>query len=138
DPGADAIRWLFVAQLRPPSTWRRPMQRVLHQAQVFREAAARSNGQLVFVQTAGDLSRYLERRAGNSGMVAGVLAVEGVHDAEMSDVEALFAAGIRIAAPVHLADNDLGGSAHGRVRDGLTAKGRALIRRMDTVGITID
>ncbi len=50
----------------------------------------------------------------------------------------VFDAGVRMMAPTHLTDNDMGGSAHGTTRGGLTDKGKELIRRMESKHMILD
>ena len=41
-------------------------------------------------------------------------------------------------APTHFFDNDIGGSAHGVEKGGLTEKGREMVRRMEARKMTVD
>jgi microsomal dipeptidase-like Zn-dependent dipeptidase len=79
------------------------------------------------IRTAEDLGRHLERRA----ITAGILRIEGAIASAVANVDRLFDAGYRMMAPTHFFDNDLGGSAHGVEKGGLTDKGRDMIRRME-------
>jgi len=45
---------------------------------------------------------------------------------------------VRMLGPTHFFDNELGGSAHGISRDGLSDFGHDVIRRMDELGMIID
>jgi microsomal dipeptidase-like Zn-dependent dipeptidase len=53
-------------------------------------------------------------------------------------VDTLFDAGFRMIAPTHFFDTDWAGSAHGVTKGGLTAKGRALVRRLEERRILLD
>jgi len=50
----------------------------------------------------------------------------------------LFDAGIRMMAPTHFFDNDIGGSAPGVEKGGLTDKGREMIKRMEAKRMIVD
>ncbi len=142
---SDEITPLVIAERWPLRTWRSLTERALFQSRKLHNAAARSGGRLVIIKTAGDLARYLERRAGLQGVngnavVAGVLGVEGAHalDGEVGNVDVLFEAGFRMMAPTHFFDNEWGGSAHGARKGGLTDAGREMVRRMEARGMLVD
>src|SRR5262249_37827695 len=98
------------------------------------------NGRLTLIQSATDLNAYLERRKSVTNMTAGFLGVEGAHalDGNLDNLDALFNAGIRMMAPTHFFDNDIGGSAHGVRKGGLTDKGKEMIRRMEARHMIVD
>lgn len=136
----DMITALAIAQRWSPDTWRSLRARALYQARKLRETVARSEGKLTLIESANDLSIYLERRAREPNITAGLLAVEGAHvlENDETNVDVLFDAGVRMIAPVHFFDNEIGGSAHGSEKGGLTALGVRMIRRMEAKGITLD
>ncbi|MEE9270480.1 MAG: dipeptidase [Candidatus Krumholzibacteria bacterium] len=136
----DVITLLVAAQRGPRSTWFSLSERALHQAREFHEAADRSAGRLVFVETSDDLRRYLIRREQDRQVVAGILTIEGLHalDGELDNIDALYEAGFRVMGPTHFFDNELGGSAHGVAKGGLTEFGRRAIERMEKFGIILD
>jgi microsomal dipeptidase-like Zn-dependent dipeptidase len=72
--------------------------------------------------------------------VAGLLGIEGAHalDGDLANLDALFDAGFRMMAPTHFFDTDIGGSAHGVRKGGLTEMGREMIRRMEAKGMILD
>jgi membrane dipeptidase len=53
-------------------------------------------------------------------------------------VDVVFDAGVRMISPSHFFDTAFGGSAHGMVQGGLTAKGREMVRRMEERGMVLD
>jgi microsomal dipeptidase-like Zn-dependent dipeptidase len=61
-------------------------------------------------------------------------ALEG----DLANLARFFDAGIRMMSPSHFFDTDIGGSAHGVVKDGLTDLGRRLIGRMEAKGMLVD
>jgi microsomal dipeptidase-like Zn-dependent dipeptidase len=140
DPATDSITMLAIAQRWPMSAWRGLTARALHQIGRLREAATRSGDALSVVTSARDLTRFIERRTKRPAMLAGFLGVEGAHalDGNLENFDRLFDAGVRMMSPIHLADNEFGGSAHGRTRGGLTDLGRALIGRMESARMIVD
>jgi microsomal dipeptidase-like Zn-dependent dipeptidase len=140
DPDTDSITLLSIAQRRPVIAWRSLTARALHQASRLRDAAERSGGALVIIKTAQDLTRYLPRRTSGSKLTAGFLGVEGAQalDGNLDNLDDLFDAGVRMMAPTHLSDNDIGGSAHGIEKGGLTDRGKELVRRMESTRMIVD
>jgi len=128
-----ALRW-------PTATWTSLKARALHQAERLRDYAALSDNQFVVIRSKGDLRRFVERRASEPQIVAGLLALEGaqVLEGDLSNVAAMFDAGYRMMSFAHFFDSELGGSAHGEEKGGLTDLGRAVIGRMETQGMIID
>jgi microsomal dipeptidase-like Zn-dependent dipeptidase len=140
DDRTDPLFYLLLAQRWPPRTWGSLKERALYQAGRLDDAATRSAGRLVVLRSAADLAAYLERRRRERGITAGFLGIEGAHalDGDPGNVEVLFDAGFRMMSPTHFFDNDIGGSAHGVGKGGLTAKGRDVIRRMEARGMLVD
>lgn len=136
----DDVTLLGLVQLWPPRAWASRAERALLQARRLHGAAARSGGRLVLVESARGLSEYLERRRRDAGLTAGLLAVEGAQalDGDLASLDAFWDAGFRMMSLTHLTDNDLGGSAHGARKGGLTPKGRELVRRMEEKGMILD
>ncbi len=141
NPGdSDMFTLLTVLQRWPAATWTSLKERALYQAHKLREAAARSQGTLVLIESASDLDAYLARRRQERKIVGGVLAIEGLHalEGELSHLDSLYEAGYRIMGPTHFFDNEVGGSAHGMEKGGLTEFGRRVVRRMEELRITLD
>jgi microsomal dipeptidase-like Zn-dependent dipeptidase len=140
DDSTDNITLLSIAQRWPVAAWSSLMQRALYQTRRLREMAERSGGRFTVIKTASELASYLERRRSETDITAGFLGVEGAHalDGDLSNIDALFDAGIRMMAPTHFFDNDLAGSAHGASKGGLTEKGREMIRRMEEKRMIVD
>lgn len=136
----DYITLLAIAQRWPVATWGSLLERALYQARKLHEFAARSRGKLVIIKTASDLARYIARRQHESGITAGLLGVEGAHALEgnLRNIDVLFDAGIRMIAPTHFFDNEIGGSAHGIAKGGLTETGREMIKRMHARRMVVD
>jgi microsomal dipeptidase-like Zn-dependent dipeptidase len=124
----------------PAATWSSLTERALYQASRLRGFAARANGKFTIVRSAADLRAYLERRRTDPQITAGFLGVEGAHalDGDLANIDRLYDAGIRMMAPTHFFDNDIGGSSAGADKIGLTAKGREMIRRMEARHMLVD
>lgn len=136
----DNVTLLSIAQLQPARTWFSLKERALYQCAKLDDAARRSGGKLTVVKTAADLSAFIKRRAQQTEIVAAVLGLEGAHalEGDLKNLDELFDGGVRMIAPTHFFDNDIGGSAHGIKKSGLTELGREMIRRMERRGITLD
>lgn len=128
-----ALRW-------PIETWTSLKARALHQASRLNDFAQRSDNAFVIVRGKGDLRRFLERRRNEPRIVAGVLALEGaqVLEGDAANVDAMFDAGYRMISFAHFFDTELGGSAHGIAKGGLTDIGRDVVARMEAKGMIID
>lgn len=136
----DNITLLAFAQRWPLSAWTNLTERAIYQARRLHEAAGASNSQLVLLKTKDDVERYLARRQTARGIVAGFLGIEGAHalSGEVNNLDRLFDAGFRMIGVAHFFDNEMGGSAHGVTKGGLTDKGRELIKRMERRGVFVD
>lgn len=135
----DNIFWLAMAQRQPLENLSSLTKRALWQAAKLHEYAEKSNGKLVIIKTKSDLRAFVERRR-TEKITGGWLGIEGAHalDGKLENVDVLFDAGFRMMSPSHFFDNDIGGSAHGAEKYGLTEKGREMIRRMEAKGMLID
>jgi microsomal dipeptidase-like Zn-dependent dipeptidase len=140
DDTSDLITLLAVAQRWPISTWSSLTQRALYQANKLHRFAARSDGRLVLIKTKTDLDDYLSRRQKEPAITAGFLGIEGAQalDGDLANIDVLFEAGFRMMAPTHFFDTELGGSAHGVNKGGLTNMGREMVQRMETLGMMVD
>jgi microsomal dipeptidase-like Zn-dependent dipeptidase len=136
----DNITLLAVAQRWPMKSWNSLVERALYQAYKLDDAAQRSGGRLTLIRTAADLDAYLQRRTREPQITAGFLGVEGAHalDNRLDNIDRLFDAGIRMMAPTHFFDNEIGGSAHGVEQGGLSDTGREMIRRMEAKKMLLD
>jgi membrane dipeptidase len=136
----DNITLLAMAERWPFAAWGSLKERALYQARKLGETARRSGGKFTLIKTAEDLSAYLDRRAKEPEITAGFLGVEGAHalDGDLDNIDALFDAGVRMMAPTHFFDNDMGGSAHGVEKGGLTDKGREMVKRMEAKRMIVD
>ncbi len=138
-PDTDNIFWLALAQRQPVENLFSLTKRALYQAKKLHEYAALSNGKLVVIENKRDLRVFAERRKGEQ-IVGGWLGIEGAHalDGKLENVDVLFDAGFRMMSPSHFFDNDVGGSAHGTEKGGLTELGRQVIKRMESKNMLVD
>ncbi len=135
----DNIFWLSLAQFQPFENLSSLTKRALTQSKKLHEYAAKSDGKLVVIRSKTDLRKFIERRK-TEKIVGGWLGIEGAHalDGKLENVDILFDAGFRMMSPSHFFDNDIGGSAHGVEKYGLTEKGKEMIRRMEQKGMIVD
>jgi membrane dipeptidase len=136
----DEISLLAVAQRWTPSAWTSLKARALYQAEKLSEVAEDSDGKLVFIRTRPELERFLAEREKDKGKAGAILSLEGTHALEgsLDAVDELYAAGFRMLGLAHFFDNEVSGSAHGAKKEGLTELGRAVVKRMEERGMTID
>jgi membrane dipeptidase len=136
----DNITLLAFAERWPVSSWGNLTQRALYQARRLREAVERSNGKLVIIKSKGDMTDFLERRKRGQRIVAGLLGIEGAQalSGEVNNLDRLYDAGFRMIGIAHFFDNEMGGSAHGILKGGLTEKGSELVKRMEAKGVFVD
>jgi membrane dipeptidase len=137
---SDMLTLLFIAQRWPPRTWTSLLERALYQCQRLHDSASRSGGVFRVIRTRSELSRYEQERRANPRLSAGFIGVEGaqVLEGKLENVQRLFDAGVRMMAPSHFFDTEVGGSAHGEKKIGLTPFGREVIREMERLGILVD
>ena len=136
----DSITMLVMAQRWPRRTWGSLLERALYQSEKLHTAAAGSAGQMRIVRTQADLQDVFKIQTPTSGLLAAVLALEGLHPLEgkLENVDRLFDAGFRIAGLTHFFDNEVGGSAHGLDKGGLTLFGRQVVVRLEDRNMLID
>lgn len=137
---SDNITLLAMAQRWPRATWSSLLQRALYQAQKLGEASANSQGRLVMIETRDDLASFIQAWQQDPQRLAAILATEGLQpiEGQLENVDRLYAAGFRIAGLVHFFDNEVGGSAHGLEKGGLTALGRQVVKRLEEKAMLID
>lgn len=136
----DNITLLQIVQGNAVGTWFSLKDRALRQADKLQDMADQSEGTFTVIHSREDLQEYIVRRNENTSLTSGILGVEGAHmlEQDTANLREAFNAGIRILAPVHFFDNELGGSAHGVDKGGLTAFGREVIQISESLGIIID
>jgi membrane dipeptidase len=136
---ADAMTALAIAQRWPLRTWFDPFARARYQAEKLSQSVAGSHGGLTLVTTRAGLDS-LAARLPADGSIGAVLLLEGLHPIgrDLARVDTLFADGFRVFGIAHMFDNDVGGSAHGWRRPGLSPFGRRVVARIDSLGGVVD
>ena len=136
----DNITLLAMAQRWPRETWTSLLQRALYQAHKLEQASANSQGRLAIIRSRSDLGAFIDAWRQDSNRVAAILATEGLHPLEgrLENIDRLYDAGFRIAGLTHFFDNEVGGSAHGLNKGGLTPFGRQVIERLEAKSMLVD
>lgn len=140
DDKSDNITLLALAQGWPWKSLGSLYERALYQAQQLKVFADDSDGQLIIVNSRKDLQDYLGIRKHSKPVVAGLLSLEGAHALEgnLQNLTGLYNAGYRIIGLTHFFDNEVGGSAHGLKKNGLTEFGRKVIEQAQNNHMLID
>ena len=135
----DLLTLLGFAQLSP-FAWRGPLGRAELQADRLEDTIAGSGGALVPVRTRADLEALLARRAQGAGPIGALLGIEGAHalEGDLANLDVVVGRGFRMIGLTHFFDNEFAGSAHGAEKGGLTELGRALVQRMQELGVLVD
>lgn len=136
----DNITSLVIAEGRPVSTWFSLKKRAIDQCEKLYDFAEASEGSFRVITSSSNLREYINDRSDNPHITAGFLGVEGMHvlEGKLTNVDAMFDAGVRMMAPVHFFDNELGGSAHGVSKEGLTKFGSEVIKKMEEKKMIVD
>lgn len=136
----DQITLLAFAQMRAPSDWFSLKARALHQCEDLHNSAKRSDGIFRVITNRAELAQYVQDRATNHKLTAGMLGIEGAQclENDINNLNVFYDAGVRYIGLAHFFDNEWGGSAHGMQKGGLTEKGKQLLHRMDSLHIMID
>lgn len=137
---SDSITLLAMAQRWPRRTWDSLLERALYQGEKLHATARDSGGRLTVVKSRKDMEDFVAQWQQDPKQVAAILALEGLHPLEgkLENVDKLVAAGFRMAGLTHFFDNEVGGSAHGLEKGGLTPLGRQVVQRLQEKGVLID
>jgi len=137
---SDNITLLAIVQRWPLRTWSILLERARYQAGKLRHFARRSDGRLTVITNRSQLRAYLQRRQTEPDITAGFLGLEGTHalEGELDNVDVLFGAGFRMLGLTHFFDTEVGGSAHGVHKGGLTPFGLRVVQRAERLGMAID
>ena len=137
---SDSVTLLVMAQRWPRATWNSLLQRALYQSEKLHKAAAASHGQLRIIKNREELAAYLKDRQQQPEQLAGLLATEGLQplEGQLENVDRLYDAGFRMTGLTHFFDNEVGGSAHGIDKGGLTDFGREVIARLQQKHMLVD
>jgi microsomal dipeptidase-like Zn-dependent dipeptidase len=140
DDASDNIALLSQLQHWPWPAQQSLLERALYQARELARFARASSGALAIVRNRHDLAALRARRARGETVVGALLSLEGAHalEGDLDNLALLHEAGFRMMAPSHFFDTDVGGSAHGTRKGGLTPLGREWVARMEQRHMTID
>lgn len=140
ESNSDQIGLLSFAQLQPLANWFNVKKRALQQCRALHRFAEKSNGQFRVITSKKELQQFITDREKNHQLTSGMLGIEGAHclGNDLNNLDEFYKAGVRYIGLAHFFDNAWAGSAHGMVKGGLTEKGIQLIRKMDSLHITID
>lgn len=135
----DRITKLYMGQGKPFYTWFSLMGRATHQCRQL-NGCDRSNEYFHVIGNKKEFQDFLNLRKKNKKHVASFLGAEGGHclEGNIENVEKLYNMGVRMLGPTHFFDNELGGSAHGIEKGGLTDFGKDVIKKMDELNMIID
>ncbi|WP_152988607.1 dipeptidase [Janthinobacterium sp. Ant5-2-1] len=136
----DNITALVVAQGLPPATWNSLLARATYQADELRQQAARSDGKVRVIGSRTQLRSFIAAREKDPALLAGWLTLEGAHalEGKLDNLDTLYRAGYRMAAPTHFFDTEISGSQHGLKKGGLTPLGKQWLRAMEQRKMIVD
>lgn len=136
----DKITMLNFVQGRLPDKWFSLYKRALYQARALQDYQEKYSGKFQLVKSRQDLKNLIELKKKDPEVIGGFLGIEGAHclEGNLENLQNLYYEGVRMLAPTHFFDNELGGSAHGISGAGLTDFGREVIHEMNRLGIIID
>lgn len=136
----DMLMPLAMLQGWPRRTWASPYARARHMGDRLNHYADHSGGKFRILRNRQDIDEYVAARQSNRDMAAGILGIQGAHalEGKLEHVDRLFEAGFRLAGLTHFFDNEVGGSAHGVAKMGLTDFGREAVPRMQQLGMVVD
>ena len=140
DGDSDNITALVMAQGLPPATWNSLLARATYQAQQLHQLAGASQGTLRVIGSRAQLRSFIAARDRDRRLMAGWLTLEGAHalEGKLDNLDVLYRAGYRMAAPTHFFDTELSGSQHGVQQGGLTPLGRDWLRAMEQRRMIVD
>ncbi|SHF71188.1 Zn-dependent dipeptidase, dipeptidase homolog [Arenibacter palladensis] len=136
----DKITMLNFVQGRLPDKWFSLYKRAVYQARALQDYQEKYAGKFLLVKSRQDLKDLIELKKTDPEVIGGFLGIEGAHclEGNLDNLQNLYYEGVRMMAPTHFFDNELGGSAHGISGAGLTDFGREVIHEMNRLGVIID
>lgn len=136
----DEITMLNFVQGRLPEKWFSLYKRAVYQARALQDYTEGYDGKFILVKSRQDLKHLIDSRKVDPEVIGGFLGIEGAHclEGKLENLQNLYYEGVRMMAPTHFFDNELGGSAHGVSGEGLTDFGREVINKMNQLGVIID
>ncbi len=137
---SDLVTPIMILQGRPISTWFDLTERVIHLSQTLHQYAKDSNGKLFVIESKNDLKSFLAKRKLDRSVTAGLLGIEGAQalKGDINNLQRVYDAGVRMIGLTHFFDNEVGGSAHGVDKGGITEFGKRLIPEMEKLHVLVD
>ena len=136
----DNITLLALVQRWPLQTWSSLFERAAYQAEKLHVVEAKLPQNFFIIKTQQELSQYLNLRSKDPSITAGLLSLEGGHalEGKIENLDNLFEMGFRIIGFSHFFDNELGGSAHGVQKHGISEFGKRVLHRTEELGMLVD
>ncbi|RLA62196.1 MAG: peptidase M19 [Epsilonproteobacteria bacterium] len=137
---SDMITLLSIIQRNPVDTWNSLLERSLYHSLKLHRYEKESQGELLIIKSKKDLKQFLFKKRKEKKIIGALLSIEGAHalEGKPENVDKLYQAGFRMFGLAHFFDNEVGGSAHGENKGGLTKFGEDLIKEMNKRHIIID
>ena len=134
------ITALSIGQGQSPTTWFSLMNRALYQCKKLHRHSKKDKKGVIVVKSKSDLTQLITERQAGKETLGGMLGVEGGHclEGKLENLSKLYEAGVRMLGPTHFFDNEMGGSAHGEERKGLTDFGRSVMQEMEQRNMIMD
>jgi microsomal dipeptidase-like Zn-dependent dipeptidase len=136
----DNITPLTIAKGESPANWFSLINRTLSQSQDLQDFVEEEKEKAIFIKSKADLERLIQHRKTDKNVIGAMLGIEGAHalEGKIENLDLVYESGVRMIGLTHFFDNELGGSAHGENLGGLTDFGKAVIRKMNKLGIFVD
>jgi microsomal dipeptidase-like Zn-dependent dipeptidase len=140
DDSTDNILPLAIAEHWPRATWSSLKARALYQADRLHDLVKRSQGRVRLILSRTDLAEMRQDRRTDATLMGVMLGLEGAQalEGDPNNLDALYMAGYRIISPAHFYDTEIGGSAAGVKKGGLTDKGRVWLKKMEEKKMIVD
>ena len=137
---SDQVTAIMILQGRPVNTWFDLTERVIHLSETLHQFAKDSNGKLFVIESKSDLANYIAKRKLDKNITAGLLGIEGAQalKGDIKNLQRVYDAGVRVIGLTHFFDNEVGGSAHGMNKRGITEFGKQLIPEMEKLHVLVD
>jgi membrane dipeptidase len=140
DSKSDQLTYLNIAQARPIKAWFSLKNRVGAQSIALHRLQTKKPEQFKIIKTKNDLNALIEANKTQHQFSGGLFGLEGAHPLEgkIENIDYMYDKGVRMIGLVHFFDNELGGSAHGIEKGGLTDFGKKCIALFEEKNIIID
>lgn len=136
---SDMITALTLANRWPSRTWGSLPERALFQAEKL-NTLAQSHDNFYLIRSQQELQRFLALKQKQPNITSGMLALEGIHafNEDISQLDRLYDAGLRMVGLSHFFDNAAGGSAHGVKKGGITEFGEQVLQAIQEKHLILD